>query len=126
MTALSGMAASTKRIETGAANIASAGTSGALAPENGPAPYAAQTVQQTSGAQGTVTAQAVPKDPAIVQAYDPDSPFADADGTVGVPNVNLAEEIVGMKRAEHAYKAALKTIETASEMQETLLKAFDS
>ena len=67
----------------------------------------------------------VQKQTPFVPAYDPDSPFADDDGLIGVPNVNLAEEAVNLSLAKNTYKANLKTIEAAGELQDELLKILD-
>jgi flagellar basal-body rod protein FlgC len=40
-----------------------------------------------------------------VAAYQPTSPLADAQGEVAVPNVTLAEQMVGMISAEENYSA---------------------
>lgn len=124
-TALSGLLAATKRVETSANNIANAYSGGALDEADGPAPYSAQTVVQKTGQNGGVIAEVTTKDPGFVPAYDPNSPFANEDGLVGAPNVNLAEEAVNLKLAETAYKASLAVIRTADELNEELLKTFD-
>lgn len=128
-TAISGLAVSAKRIEASASNIANFATTGSLEEGEKP-PYTAQEVRQTTvtGDNGEplgVSAVSVPKDPAFVPAFDPGSPFANGEGLVGVPNVNLAEEAVNMKMAELAYKANISVIKTAEEMQDALLETFD-
>ncbi len=123
-TALSGLMASSKRIEASASNIANLQTTGSLE-EGGKAPYSAVTTTQTAQESGGVKAETVEKDPGFVPAYEPGSPFANEEGLVGAPNVNLAEEAVNIKLAEIAYKANLKTIETVAELEEELLNTFD-
>ena len=126
--ALSGLAAASKKVEAGASNIANMATSGSLDdPDN--APYTPLTVQQKTlagdgGGMG-VQAEFTPKNPPFVPAYDPDSPFADENGVIGLPNVDLAEEAVNLNLAEYAYKASLRVIQKASEMQDALLRSFD-
>lgn len=122
-TALSGLAAASKRVEAGASNIANLTTAGSLEDPSRP-PYAAVTTVQTAE-NGGVRAEIVQKDPPYVPAYDPGSPFAGQDGLVGVPNVDLAEEAVNLSLAKAAYKASLSVIRTADEMQDALLKSFD-
>jgi len=128
-TALSGLMAASKKVEAGASNIANLHTVGALDdPDN--APYTPLTVQQESlkGTEGRglgVKADFAPKSPAFVPAYDPDSPFADEDGVIGVPSVDLAEEAVNLTIAEASYKANLAVIKTADELHEDLLHIFD-
>lgn len=124
-TALSGLLAASKRVETSANNIANANTAGALDEADGPAPYSAQTVVQKTGENGGTIAEVTTKDPGFVAAYDPDSPLANEDGFVGAPNVNLAEEAVNLKLAETAYKASLNVIKVADELNEELLRTFD-
>lgn len=120
--------AASKRVETSASNIANMGTTGSLTDADN-APYSAQTVTQTANAtngEGSgVTATAVPKSTPFVPAYDPGSPFADANGEIGVPNVDIAEEAVNLMTAEASYQASLKTIEVATEMQKELLDSVD-
>ncbi len=60
-------------------------------------------------------------DPAFITVFDPNDPNADADGRVGLPNVDLATKIVDLTVAEHAYKANLAVIRAADEITEALL-----
>lgn len=127
--ALSGLAAASKKVEASASNIANLTTGGSLA-DPAKAPYSAvTTVQQAVTDQNGnglgVKATAIPKNTPFVPAYDPDSPFADANGLIGVPNVNLAEEAVNLTLAETTFKANVKVIEAASELSEDLLRIFD-
>lgn len=124
-TALSGLFAASKRVEASASNIANISTTGALDESNGQKPYTALTTVQDSSELGGVTASNIPKDPGYVTAYDPNSPHADSDGLIGVPNVDLAEEAVNLKIAETAYRASLSVIKTADEMSDELLNTFD-
>ncbi len=128
-TAISGLAASMKRLGASASNIANFATTGSLE-EGGKPPYSPKTVQQVTVADRNGNSLGVhtvtyTKDPAFVPAFDPDSPFADSEGNIGVPNVSLAEEAVNLKIAELAYKANLMVIRTEEEMQEALMKSFD-
>lgn len=128
-TALSGLLAASKRVEAVASNVANVQTAGSLEdPDN--APYTPLTVQQdtlkgTDGQSFGVKAEFAPRNPAFVLAYDPDSPFADENGVIGLPDVDLAEEAVNMDIARAAYKANLAVIKTADEMSDDLLKTFD-
>ncbi len=123
-TALSGLAAATKQIGASANNIANLSTAGSL--DGDPAPYSTvQAVQQTALNGQGVSTVIVPKSPGFVPAYDPDSPFANADGMIGVPATDLAEEAVNMTMAKTAYKANAAVIRTAAEMEDDLLKMVD-
>ena len=127
--ALSGILSIKKQVGASAANVANMTTNGSLEdPEN--APYRAVTTTQKSVTDNDgnglgVKSDIIPKTTPFVPAYDPGSPFADEQGLVGTPNVNLAEEAVNISLAEHSFKANLKIIETASELSEELLRVFD-
>ncbi|MEC7029227.1 MAG: flagellar basal body rod C-terminal domain-containing protein [Pseudomonadota bacterium] len=122
--ALSGLAASTKRVATSASNIANLTTSGSIE-DGGQAPYSTLTTTQESininGEGAGVKADTIPKNTPFVPSFDPDSPFANAEGVIGVPNTNLAEEAVNISLAETTFKANLKVIEIASELQEEVV-----
>lgn len=122
--ALSGLLGASKKVEAVASNIANLNTAGALEP-GGQAPYSSVTTVNTAQNNGGVKTEIIPKDPAFVPAYDPDSPFANSEGLVAVPNTDLAEESVNLTLAKAAYKANLAVIKTADEMQDELLKSFD-
>jgi flagellar basal-body rod protein FlgC len=120
--ALSGMDAAVKKLNASASNIANMQTAGSL---NGtPAPYTPVTAVSTSTGQGVRT-DIIPKSDPFSPAYYPDSPFANSEGLVGVPNVDLAEEAVNMMLAETAYKANIATIKTADALQDELFRALN-
>ena len=119
-TAVSGLRAATLRVNTAAQNIAAAPVSGNPDPAAYDG-YVPQRVTQTTVQGGGTIAKAVPVDPAFFTVFDPNDPNADADGRVGLPNVDLATEIVELTLAEHAYKANLAVIRTADEITEALL-----
>lgn len=124
-TALTGLIASSKKVEASASNIANMGSAGSLDPASPNQPYEALTTVQTASDTGGVTARNIPKQPGVVNAYAPDSPFANADGMVGAPNVDLAEEAVNLKIAELTYKANIGVLKTAQEMSEELSRLLD-
>ena len=123
--ALTGLNSASLRLNASASNIANLNTVGSLTdPDN--APYTPITTQSEAlGEVGGVKTEFIPKTPAFVPAFDADSPFADENGIIGVPNVDLAEEIVNLKIAEISYKANLKTIDVAGELFDELLDTFD-
>ena len=124
-TALTGLFAAGKRAEASASNIANMSSAGSPDPAGPSPPYEALTTVQTSnGAVGT-SAYNIPKSPGILNAYAPDSPFANSEGMIGTPNVDLAEEAVNLKLAELSYKANVSVLKTADEMSEALLSTFD-
>ncbi|HTZ19257.1 MAG TPA: flagellar basal body rod protein FlgC [Opitutaceae bacterium] len=56
------------------------------------------------------------------RVYDPQHPDADATGTVVMPNVNLAYEMVDLITATRAYEANLSVVKSAKQMA---LKALE-
>ncbi len=123
--ALSGLTASSLKASTAASNIANLSTGGALSQEDGPAPYETRITTQTATENGGVQADVSIKNPGFVPAYDPGSPFANADGLIGAPNTDLAEEIINLKQAEIAYKANINVIETQKELDDELLDILE-
>lgn len=127
--ALSGLNAASNKVSASASNIANMTTTGSL--EAGKqAPYDALTTRQTaqSDAQGNpagVRSDVVSAGRPFVPSYAPGSPFANADGMIGTPNVDLAEEAINMSMAETSYKANISVIKTTDEMSEELLRIFD-
>ncbi len=124
-TALSGLQSSSLKLNASASNIANVSTVGSLDdPDN--APYTPLTTTSESiNDPGGVLTQITPQEPAFTPAFDPDSPFANQDGFIGVPNVDLAEESVNLKIAELSYKANLKTIEVVNDLFDELLETVD-
>ncbi len=121
--ALSGLNAATTQLNASASNIANLQTVGSL--NGNPSPYTPLETQQTAQGAGGVAAENAPRNQPFVPAFDPNSPFADENGVIGVPNVNLAEEAVNINLAEIAYKANIKVLETVSELSDELLNIFD-
>lgn len=121
---LSGLVASSKKIEANASNIANADTAGSLE-EGKQAPYAPVDIVDTTTANGGVKSEAIPRPSPFVPSYEPDSPFADDEGIIGMPNVNLDEELTGSLVAKNSYQANLSVFKTVQEMQDTLLDAID-
>lgn len=127
--ALSGLNAATNRVNTSASNIANMSTAGSIE-DGGQAPYDALTTRQTALSDQSGNGQGVRSDVVsagrgFVPSYAPDSPFANSDGIIGAPNVDLAEEAVNLNLAEITYKANVSVIKTAEEMSDELLRIFD-
>ena len=136
-TARSGLLASVARLNASASNIANGTTTGPL-PGSPAAPVAAvdeaprayqpvDVVLRSAGGQdgsGGVAATYRPRSPAHVRQYDPSAPFADADGMVAAPNVDLAQEAVDVLAASVLFKANLVVLKKADEMTGSLLDAL--
>jgi flagellar basal body rod protein FlgC len=123
---VSGLHAATTRASVSANNIVNARSEPvkpAGAPSGSGMPSATEfqalKVYQQAVPGGGVQAHTRPVDPPSYQVADP---FAtDGSGLAYVPNVSLEREFVEQIRAEHAYKASAKIIQTADEMDDTLL-----
>lgn len=65
----------------------------------------------------TVHVSGISRDPTPGQKiFDPQHPDADSSGTVTMPNVNLAYEMVDMITATRAYEANLSVVKNARQM----------
>lgn len=121
--ALTGLNSSSLKLYASASNIANMRSTGSLSDHDYPS-YEAQTTQTTTGTGGVYT-KIVTRHPATTVAFDPNASYADENGMVSAPNVNMEEELVTMKMAETAYKANAQTIRTAGEMFDTIINAID-
>jgi flagellar basal-body rod protein FlgC len=119
--ALSGLSAASTRLTASAQNVANADTSGSTAAGGGTPPYQPWLVVQTSAASGGVAANLQRSTAPYLQTYAPDNPQADAEGMIGVPDVDYATEVVDQVSAMASFKANLAVIRTADEMQKALL-----
>src|SRR5262245_3423268 len=92
--AISGLIAADLRLQVAASNIANLRSEGpppgAPNPGDVPPAYSALRVNQTDVVGGGTLATVVAGSPATVQSYDPSAFFADANGMVASPNVDLA------------------------------------
>lgn len=120
LNSVSGLTAAATRVGVTANNVANVKTVGTPDAENpDDAVYQAQDVQQSSvEPSGGTRAQVVDRQPqGGLLAYDPNSPLANGEGLVEAPNVDLGREITDLIQAESAYKANLKTLQTAEELE---------
>lgn len=111
--AVSGMQAASLRLEAAASNIVNMDSAG----------YQPVSVAQSPAADGSVSTSLQPVTPAGLLAYDPASPYANVQGMVAKPNVDLATEIVNLKVAGYSFRASIQAYKAASQMFNTLLKA---
>jgi flagellar basal-body rod protein FlgC len=131
--ATSGMAAASLRLDVAASNIANmqstgplpASGSGTASPSSGFAAYVPLTVDQVSisggsGPSGT-SATVSTVSPSFVPRSDPSAPFADQNGLVAAPNVDLTNEVVQTVIAKYEFATNAKVAKTASDMSKSLL-----
>lgn len=122
-TALSGLLAATKRVSAAAQNTANASNVSRLEPKEGEPPaFAPLMVNQSAQVTGGVKADFRTVDPATLTVAGGGSHLADANGLVGVPNVDLMQQRVDTLVAQRSFEANLKSIQAAQDMQAQLLK----
>ena len=133
--ATSGLSASSLRLEVTASNIANALTTGPLPATSGSnasgagnsnfsayVPLQVNQVDQTSGSTPGGTAATVSTvSPSFVPQYDPNSPFANQDGLIAAPNVDLSTQFVQLLTAKYSYAANAKVIQAYDNTTKSLL-----
>ena len=73
------------------------------------------------GAAGVVVAKVVDDPSPMRMVYDPKSPYANEQGYISMPNVNVVEEMTNMISASRSYQANVEMMNTAKSMiQRTL------
>ena len=125
--ALSGMNAATRRIEVSASNVANVASTGALpnadgtVPSGAPTAYAPLEVVQTANADGGTQTTVTTVTPSTIAVSDPKAPFANQDGLVAAPNVDLAQELINQMMASYSFAANAKVLTADDRMTRTLL-----
>lgn len=119
--ALSGLNAATLRLFASASNIANMRSTGST--DGGdPQPFTPLVVHETSVAGGGVMASLAPSSRDALLAYDPQAPFANTQGYVAAPNVDVVEEMLQMATARYGFAANLQVLRTNADMQDDLLR----
>lgn len=124
--ALSGLNDAVTRVANATSNIVNSSSTSKL-PSSSSDPYTGfrpQDVVTLSNPNGGVTSKLVPHNPAFTAAPDPTSPFANAQGLIATPNVDLNADLIASKEAEVAYSADAKLIKISQEMDKSLLDAI--
>ena len=126
-TAISGMNAATARLANAATNMVNVSSTGRLpsSPTEKATSYQPTDVLTLSNDVGDnhlgVRTEVVPRENPYTVALDANSPDANEEGLIAVPNVDLAAEIVDTIMAELAYKASANVIAAEKRNEETLL-----
>jgi flagellar basal-body rod protein FlgC len=107
------------RLGAAASNIVNSNSDGAP----GSGAYHPVSVSQSATPDGGVSTSLQPATPSTLLAYDPSSPYANVQGMVAKPNVEMATEIVDMKQAQSDFRASLLAYKASSQMFKTLLDA---
>jgi flagellar basal-body rod protein FlgC len=123
--AVSGLNVAALRFQTAASNIANSRSDGPLPgaanPENFPAAYTPLHVNQVEVVGGGTSATVTAVSPATVPAFDPGAPFADGNGMVARPNIDLASELVQLLIARYTFAANAQVIRADAQMSAALL-----
>ena len=120
------MTAQSMRLNVVASNMANADS----VTSSGGQPYRAKQVVfqaqpigagMPKGVAGVVVNRVVDDPSPMRMVYDPRNPYADAQGYVTMPNVNVVEEMVNMISASRSYQANVEMMNTTKSMiQRTL------
>jgi flagellar basal-body rod protein FlgC len=111
----SAMSAHSQRLNVVASNLANADSTTSV---NGQ-PYKAKQVvfaavpMDGQDVSGVKVQQVVEDQSPAKMVYEPNSPNADENGNVAMPNVNVTEEMVNMISASRAYQNNVETMNTA-------------
>lgn len=127
--AASGLQAASVWLSATASNIANMRTGGAI-PDTPPsqpvhpsqsAVYQPLAVAQSAVPGGGVTASLQASLPSYRLAYDPSAPYANAQGMVAMPEVDLAAQSVQLIQQMHHFRANLAVIKASTRMADTVL-----
>lgn len=121
-----GASAQTKRMSVIAENIAN--YQNTAIDENGD-PYRRKTISFKNSFDNILQTHLVQPDKIsqdynseFISKYEPNNPFANEDGYVKMPNVNIYTELIDSKEATRAHEANLRVFELSKSM---LLNAID-
>jgi flagellar basal-body rod protein FlgC len=121
--ALTGLAAATRRLEASANNIANANSYGSIPASDAAeqqAAYQPVRVEQSSAPGGGTATSNRYVGPPYIPVFDTSSAFANSDGLVAAPNVDMASEIIEQIGAEQSFEANLRSVQSISEMVKKL------
>jgi flagellar basal-body rod protein FlgC len=134
--ATSGLSAASLRLDVAANNIANSLTTGPLpaasgsgAPAGGsssnnsnlPAVYVPLQVNQSAQPGGGTVATVSAVSPGFSAQSDPGAWFANQDGLVAAPNVDLASQFVQLITAKYAFAANAKVVQSYADTTKSLL-----
>ena len=125
--ALSGMNAAARRLEVSASNVANVASTGALpnadgtVPAGAPTAYAPLELVQTANADGGTQTTVTTVTPSTTTVSDPQAPFANQNGLVAAPNVDLSQELVSQMIASYSFAANAAVMRAGDRMTKTLL-----
>jgi flagellar basal-body rod protein FlgC len=124
--AVSGMNAATRRLEVSASNVANVMTTGSLptgrtVPAGAPQAYQPVRLNQTATADGGTQTSITASSPSYVAISDPGAPFANQDGLVAAPAVDIAQEAIDQMIASYTFTANTNVLKANDRMTKALL-----
>jgi flagellar basal-body rod protein FlgC len=139
--ATSGLSAASLRLNVTASNIANLRTTGPLPATGGsgtsggtgtssnnstfPAAYVPLRVNQVDQSSGSTSGGTVATvstvSPSFVAQFDPSAPFANQDGLVAAPNIDLASQFIQLLTAKYDFAANAKVIQAYDDTTKSLL-----
>jgi flagellar basal-body rod protein FlgC len=123
--ALSGMLAAQTRLNVAAENIANVSSAGAIpgsdAPAGSPAPATPRRVDTVEVSGGGTKAVISNMSPAYTVAHDPSAPYANSNGDVAQPNIDLGTEVVNAVTAKYQFAANALVFKVSDRMMQDLL-----
>jgi flagellar basal-body rod protein FlgC len=132
ISALSGMQAASLRLTATANNIANINSNGALpnspqaAVPGAPQAYQPVRVDQSSGPGGVTVATVHNITPAYIPELDPTASYADSQGMVAAPNVDLTNEMVNLVSAKQDFTLNAKVAQSINDLVQKLFDLTDS
>ncbi len=119
------MLAAQTRLEVAAENIANASTAGAIpgsdAPAGSPAPATPRRVDTIELSGGGTKAVISNVSPAYTKAHDPSAPYANSNGDVAQPNIDLGTEIGNAMDARTQFAANAAVMKISDRMMQDLI-----
>ena len=123
--AASGMNVAALRLQVSASNVANVMSNGPLPGSNDsksyPGAYVPSRVDQTATVGGGTSATVSPISPSAVPVFDPTAPYANQEGMVASPNVDLASEMIQQVIASYTFAANAKVMQIDGQMTAALL-----
>ncbi|MDB5653865.1 MAG: putative flagellar basal-body rod protein flgC [Tardiphaga sp.] len=125
--ALSGMTAASRRLEVSASNVANVASTGALpgadgtVPAGAPRAYVPLVLSQSASVGGGTTTSVTAATPSTITVSDPQAAFANQNGLVAAPNVDLSQEMVGLMISSYSFTANATMMRANDRMTKTLL-----
>jgi flagellar basal-body rod protein FlgC len=83
--------------------------------------YAPLQVVQTANGDGDTQTTVTTVNPSYVATSDPQAPFANQDGLVAAPNVDISREMVDQMIASYTFAANARVLKADDRMTKTLI-----